>query len=373
MLHIDLPTRAEIQALGDHHAWPAVSIALPTTPLTQDVQADRIALRNLVREAIAAIGAAGADVRVARAVEAPLQALIEDDEFWAHQAHGLAICATPMGARAWRLPQTVEPRVQVADRFRLTPLLQAIAHPREAMVLAIGMGAVRLVEVTAGMPAEKVAVPDLPRGMADAAGRASHIARKGDMASGLATSEHALLSHYARAVDRALRPVLAGLEVPLVLAAAEPLSSVFRGICTYPHLAAEGIAGSPDDLTESALAAAAQPVLEGLRAAALQALRELFAQHAGRGRATSDLAQAARAATIGAVDTLLIDLDAAVPGTVDEAGAVVTQASEGDRTAASITDEVARRTLAAGGRVVAAASGEIPGGGTLAAILRYPV
>lgn len=371
MLHIDLPTRAEIQSLGARRGWPAVSIALPTTPLTQDAQADRTVLRNLAREAVAAIEAAGADVRVARAVAAPLAALAEDDDFWAHQAHGLAVYATPEGARAWRLPGRVAAHVQVADRFRLKPLLQALAFPQEAMVLAIGMGAVRLVEVTAGMPPEPVPVPGLPRGAADAAGRGSHIARKGDMASGLATSEHALLSHYARMVDRALRPVLAGLEVPLVLAAAEPMAAVFRGVCTYPHLAAEGIAGSPDDVADHALGAAAAGVLEGLRAAELRTLGELFARREAQDRATTDLARAARAATFGAVDTLLVDLDADLPGAVGEEDGVVAfgEAAGGG----SLTDEIARRALAAGARVVAAQGAEIPGGGPLAAILRYPV
>ncbi|WP_431268262.1 hypothetical protein [Dankookia sp. P2] len=368
MLHVDLPSRAEIQALGEHRGWPAVSIALPTTPLTQEAQADRTVLRNLIRAAVAEIDATGANVRVGRAVEALLAPLAEDDAFWAHQANGLAIYATPEGVRAYRLPGRVEARVQVADRFGLKPLLQALATPQEAMVLAIGMGAVRLLEVTAGMPAEAVRVPDLPRGAADAAGRGSHVARKGDMASGLATSENALLSHYARAVDRALRPVLAGLEVPLVLAAAEPMASVFRSVCTYPRLAAEGIAGSPDDVADQALGTAARQVLEGLRAAELAALGGLFAQREAQDRATTDVARAARAASFGAVDTLLVDLDAALPGTLGEEDGAVDFAGAG-----SLTDEIARRALAAGGRVLAARPGEIPGGGPLAAILRYPV
>ncbi len=369
MLHIDLPTRAEIQALGAHRAWPAITITLPTTPLTQAAQADRIALGNATRDALRMVEAAGADLRVLRAIEALLAGLAEDDDFWALQANGLVIYATPEGARAWRLPGQVEARVVVADRFRLKPLLQALATPQEVMVLAIGMGAVRLIEVTAGMAPEAVKVPGLPRGAADAAGRASHIARKGDMASGLATSENALLSNYARAVDRALRPVLGGLEVPLVLAAAEPMASIFRGVSTYPHLVTEGIAGSPDDTTDQALGAAARQVLEGLRAGEMQGLAELFQQREAQGRATTDVGRAARAAAMGAVDTLLVDLEAEMPGTMDAEDGAVDFGAEGG----SLTDEITRRALAAGARVVVAAAAEIPGGGPLAAILRYPV
>jgi hypothetical protein len=368
VLHIDIPTRAEIQALGAHRAWPAVTITLPTTPLTQAAQADRIALGNAARAALGMIEAKGGDMRLLRAVEAPLLALAEDEAFWAVQAHGLVIHATPAGARAWRLAERVEARMVVEERFRLKPLLQALATPREAMVLALGMGEARLIEMTEGMAPETVKVPGLPRGAADAAGRGSHITRKGDMASGLATSENALLSNYARAVDRALRPLLAGLAVPLVLAASEPMASIFRGLCTYPHLADEGIAGSPDDVTDQALGAAARAVLAGLQAAEMSALAELFRQREAQGRATTEISRAARAAAFGAVDTLLVELGAELPGSIAEADGAVSFSGEG-----SLTDEITRLAFATGARVVVTDAGKIPGGGPVAAILRHAV
>jgi hypothetical protein len=36
------------------------------------------------------------------------------------------------------------------------------------------------------------------------------------------------MRQYARGVDQALRPLLAGLGEPLILAAAEPLDSIYR-------------------------------------------------------------------------------------------------------------------------------------------------
>jgi hypothetical protein len=40
MLHIDLPTRAEIERLSEHREAPAVSIYLATTPLSQQAEND---------------------------------------------------------------------------------------------------------------------------------------------------------------------------------------------------------------------------------------------------------------------------------------------------------------------------------------------
>ena len=63
MLHIDLPTRAEIDRLVVHRGAPAVSIYLATTPVTQDTAADRIELKNLSKQAVAQMEAGGVEKR----------------------------------------------------------------------------------------------------------------------------------------------------------------------------------------------------------------------------------------------------------------------------------------------------------------------
>ncbi|MCK8783610.1 hypothetical protein M0638_04345 [Roseomonas sp. NAR14] len=372
MLHIDLPTRAEIEALAAYRGSPAVSIYLSTTPLTQDAQADRIGLKNLLRTALAEMADADADKRSIEPIRESIEALVEDDDFWVEQANSLAIFATPKSLRTFRLGNKLGNAVEVSDRFHIKPLLRAITFPHNAYVLAISMGAVRLVEVSADLPPHEVKVPGLVRGAADAAGRRSHLERKGDMESGESTSESALLTRYARAVDQALRPVLAGHGRPLIVAAAEPMATIFHGVCSYPHLAEATIPGTADRTPDHELAAAARGILDQVYAAEIKALGETYAARAAQDRATCDLGRAARAATFGAVETLIVDMDAELPGRVDENGAVTLDA-KADGVNYSVTDEIARRALLSGARVIAARRGDVPGGGELAAVLRYPV
>ena len=81
----------------------------------------------------------------------------------------------------------------------------------------------------------------------------------------------------------------------------------------------------------------------------------------------------ARAATFGAVDTLLADIDQAVPGFVDEESGAVTLDDRDDAANYGVVDELARRVLLSGGRVLALRADDIPGETATAAILRYPV
>jgi hypothetical protein len=73
------------------------------------------------------------------------------------------------------------------------------------------------------------------------------------------------------------------------------------------------------------------------------------------------------------VDTLLVDVDQTVPGFVDEDTGAVTLDDSDDAANYGVVDELARRVLESGGRVLALRSDDIPGETSTAAILRYPV
>ncbi len=372
MLHIDLPTRAEIEQLASRRGSPAVSFYLRTTPLTQHTDVDRLELKNLLKTAVAEMEAADTPKRSIWPIQESVEALVEDRDFWAEQANSLAVFVTPESIRTFRLPNKLTNIVEVSDRFHLKPLLRAVTFPHHAYVLAIGAGAVRLIEVSADLPPHEVRVPDLPRDAGDALRRSSsQIPRSGEMQSSEATSENARLTRYARVVDQALRPVLAGHERPLIIAAAEPMASIFRSVASYPHLAEEGISGSADQTPERELAAGARAVLDAIYAARIEGLGALYVTREAQGRATTDVAHAARAATFGAVDTLIFDMDAVVPGMVDDEDGEVTFDDQADAVNYGVVDEIARRALRSGARLVAARRADVPGGGDLAAILRY--
>jgi hypothetical protein len=113
------------------------------------------------------------------AIEESIEALAGDDQFWAEQAASLAIFAAPESIRTFRLPNKLVSDVEVSDRFHLKPLLRSVTFPHHAYVLAIGIGAVRLIEVSADLPAEEVAVPGC---------RATSIKRSGGAAISSATA-----------------------------------------------------------------------------------------------------------------------------------------------------------------------------------------
>src|ERR1700686_3456647 len=285
MLHIDIPTLAEFKALAQIKGETCVSLYLPTSPVVDNIRANRIGFRDLAREALAQLREAGADKRKIAVFEerfdhlAGLEHDVQDedkirklqrakpdpfDTFWHYQANGLAVLSTSGLMRMFRLPDAPKPLAEVADRFHLTPLIRAMTSPHDVFVLALAEESVRLVHAFVNFPPERLQVPDLPSNAEEAKRRPSFHVRAPRRRLQNLEGEKVLLHKYVRKVEQAVHGVLAGLSTPLVIAAEEPLASMFRSLNTYPRLADEMIEGNPDLTTDAELEDAAIPILDRL-------------------------------------------------------------------------------------------------------------
>lgn len=370
MLHTDIPTDAELRAIAAARALHCVSIYLPTGPLPSDAERSRRELSNHLAAAVDQLEAAGADPHDVDAISASITALVDDSFFWSYQASSLAVFATADAVRTFRLPNRLSPTVQVSDRLHLKPLLRTLTVPQSAFVLALSQNAVRLIEVSGDAPAGEVAVDDLPENAARV------FSTRGDNDSARLIGDEGvttLLGNYSRQIDSALRTTLLGAGLPLIVAGAEPLASIYRGVCRYDGLVADGIAGNPDETSAADLAAAARPILDRLGADQVTALRARLTEAIGTGRGTSDLSDLARAATYGALDVLMIDVDRSISGTLDERSGALTLSETDDAIDYGVVDEIARRALLTGARVVAVRADDMPDGSAAAGIMRFAV
>jgi hypothetical protein len=126
-------------------------------------------------------------------------------------------------------------------------------------------------------------------------------------------------------------------------------------------------------MSDADMAAHARGLLDRLHSDEVAAVRALHAERNSSGRSTTDIAQAARAATMGAIAILLVDIDTTVPGTIDEQSGAVRFAETESAANYCLIDEIARRALLSGARVLAVRAADLPGDTPLAAILRYAV
>ena len=204
-MYLDLPSPAEVRSLLSVSGPMCVSIYLPTTPRSDDADAERIAFKNLASDAVAQLNAAGIDKRESAAFAEAFNELDDDPVFWRYQANSLAVFATVDELRAFRLASRLEPVAMVATRFFVKPLLRALAFPNAGFVLSLAQGSVRLLEFGRDFGPYEVDVADLPTDLdsfVQSVPGANSAAGFGVLSPEGRSSR---MRKYARQVDRALR------------------------------------------------------------------------------------------------------------------------------------------------------------------------
>ena len=370
ILPTDVPTRAQVERLLRAREPSSVSIYLPTNPASRG-EAERIELKNLAAEASRQLLQAGVGRDDVAAIEEELADLVDDDEFWRYQARSLALFLTPTTGTTFRLANRLTALVGVSDRFHLKPLLRAVTFPHTAFVLALSQSRVRLLEIAPELEPAEIRIPDLPKDVASAVGKSSIRDRAPSGRIQGSEGQKTRMRQYARRIDQALRPLLNGLDLPLILNATEPIDAIYRSVNSYPHLLPTSLAGNPDASSDAQLVESARGLLDEIYAAELRTIEEAFALRTSQRRASTDIADVARAATFGLVATVLVDIDEVVPGQVDEETGAITIDDTDDAVNYGVVDEIARRVWLNGGKVLAVRRADIPGDTAVAAILRY--
>lgn len=372
MLYTDIPSVREFEKLLEVRADKCVSIYIPTHTITSETQKDRIRYKNSVRDAVTQMREANVDKRNIAAIEAELEAVQDDDELWQHLSDNLAVLATPDTLRTFRLPISLEPRVEVSDRFHVKPLLAAITGSHGLFILSLSQGAVRLIQATPSR-ARELRIPHLTKDISHALGRSmpKDPAPSGRIQGG--EGDKVLLKQYCRVIDRDIRPILAGRNEPLVLACVEYLSPIFRSVSSYPHIADPIIAGNPAPKTAEELRVAALPIVAEINSADAHQSLNTFRQLHGTGKATDDLEAIGGAVIGGLVDTLMVALGSPIYGRLDTATGVIERAEEPGAESYDIIDKAASLTLRFGGNVVPLDINEMPSASPVAAILRYAI
>ncbi|MFD1008731.1 MULTISPECIES: baeRF11 domain-containing protein [Oceanisphaera] len=373
MYYVDMPSTEEIGDLNLMRSDACISIYLSTSPLSRESKQSRTHLNSLFKKAITQLEATGFDKRQhIQALQDQFDDLLADDVFWEHQTNSLAILATPVSLRTYRLANKLSDIVEVSDRFHLKPLLRAITFRHAAHILALSENAVRLIEISPDAPARVVDVPNLPTDAADATNKLIDKDFKGSGHRPGGPGQKAYLTNYVRKINAALRPILTHSKHPLLLASTKPLASLFRSLSSTTVLP-DIIAGNPEHLSEANLETAARPLLDAHYASIIANFHRLFEDRTGQNRTTTDISSAARLATFGGIERLLVDIDGVVDGFVDDETGEVIFDAESDAMNYGIVDEITCRALRTGAKVMAVRKQDIPGGHDLAVIARYPV
>ncbi len=370
--------------IADRAGW-CVSIYLPTERASGDPRQNPIRLKNLLSRAIDDLTARGVRRPDAEALMSPAAALIDDSMFWQAQSDGLALFAGDGFFQGYRQPLPFTEVVVVGHRFHVKPLLPLLSGDGRFYVLALSQAEVRVLTGT-HHSIQTLEIDQVPSSLADAL-KYDEIEKQLQFHTVIGSGPHGRQSvfhghgegddskdrilRYFRRIDQGLNELLAHASAPLVIAGVEYLHAIYGEANTYPHLLDDGVRGNVEELAASELHRAAWAVVGPHFAAAQNTAAERYAQLAGTGKASNDLATVLQAATQGRVDVLFVNVAGFRWGSFDESSGGVTEADSPSADAYDLLEQAAVRTLRTAGTVYAVPANVVPGGGEVAAVFRY--
>jgi hypothetical protein len=381
---VDYFGRDQLKELFQIDGAPAVSIYMETHRKGAEVAAQHLRLRAAIDQAKGTL--AGDGIAGVEEILAPLEGLIGDQDFWRHQADGLALFASRDFGRLYRLPVRLPDMVVVGPTFHTRPLIEYLQAPERFWVLSVTQKDVRMWEGTVS-ELSPVDLTTVPTSLQEALGTvvvADRLNLRSPRGSGSAPVFHGHgagkddtkqeLEKFFRAVDAGVRDLLTDELGPVILAAVDYYHPIYQGISKLENLTEEGIVGSIAGWDEARIHAAAWPIARKSVEDKLDVALELWETSYGRGKAESDLATAARLAAAGRIRLLLTEKGRAVWGRIDRSSGDLEVVKEGggdpDGSAVDLLDELAEMTIQHGGRALELQAEKMPVDTGLAAVLR---
>jgi hypothetical protein len=386
---LDYFTRRDLEVLIQEVVSPCISIYLPTERTGPESEKDRILLKNLLKDARDRLGVSGKRRDEIAELVSPAERLLDATSLWPCGCDGMALFRSPRLFRRFRLPVRFEPLAVVSDRFHIKPLLPLLTVSGSFHILALSRVAVRLYHATRQQVSE-TELPNAPAGVDDTlrfddpekqlqfhTGTRSPGGMRPAMyhgqGVGMDDSESNTL-RFLKEVDQAVNSALGEEMTPLVLAAVEEIQGLYRRVNGYRQLTEQAIVHNPEDLTAEELRSRAWRIVEPLFRGPLREASETYGTLAGHdsGQSVSEIGTILRAAVSGQVGTLFVRNKEHIWGRYDRESGAVELVDDGEVGSLDLLDLAAAETLLHGGRVFAVDPEEVPGGGTAAAILRYP-
>ena len=419
---IDPVTPQTVGGLLDVEADVFVTLTMPTHRAgSEGLREDGIRFRNLTDRAERLLKEAGVTGIRLQSSLAPLKKLEKDEQFWQHQAEGLALFLAPPPAddakaaptfRHFRLPGAVGEHAVAGDRFEILPLAGLVEGGGRFFVLAVSQNHVRLLEGTRTAMHERH--PDsLPTGLKDALkvdeyqehlafrttkapgpGRdGGRVQFSGQGGSDQSTVKEQELTEYFRRIGKGLEeffrdpaprqdssePVPPGtFKPPVVFAGVDFLFPMLKEAWDYPNLLGEAVSGNVDALPVNELHDKAWPLVEAFYQGPVDERRTRFLETKDSSVTSTDLGEILEGAKIGRVDVLFVAEGERVTGTL--AGAEGVPVSTGAEAPGNPQeDDLNLLSVAAGdvlknsGRVFVVPRDRVPREATLAATFRYPL
>jgi len=380
-------TRATFRELADYTANCCVSayLAPHLASVEGNEQVDPAAFRNMLQNITNSLKEKNIDTETIQSMLSPAQALLKNEDFWKTAPRGLAFFIADNYFTYFQLPAAPREEVLLNKSFFLKQLVPVLASQEYFYVLVISKKQAKLYRADE-FSMQYIPSNEVPNGVDDVV----HFEEKDDQqlwrtgssgggggavyhgAGGGRPDEKDFLSLYMKEVDETLwSEVLHTENVPLVLAGVEYLIPIYKAVTQYKNVWDVPLTGNHQNDTIPALHREARALLKPYFEERGKKALESFGIHSATEKTSTDPAEVVPAAHYGRVSRLFVAHDEHLWGTFDEMNNKLEIHESKEDEDECLLDKAIVKTIQTGGEVHFLDRDNMPGKGSIAALMRY--
>ncbi len=379
--HTDIITRQDLKELSNHFEKPCISVIIPTSPV--DTSQSQIHFANALHEIEKKIAESKASSGLLNEQLSKLKVLKQDSTFWSFQGHSLCIFISPTIFRMFRIPISLEYKVDLGMFFYLSPLHQTLQENRIFYILSISQNTSKLYSATRDSISNILfrPLPTMDQSL-------FYLEREKQLQLHTTTGgpavfhghgagtdsavEKEYIAEYFRNLDSIVNAILGNNDIPLILAGAEFLHPIYRSQSKYKNILSEGVKGNYESSGDEELHKEACKLMQPFFKRTTENALEKYENTGNRDLILDTVKEILPAAHTAAVKTLLIAEDSCAWAKYDPDTLKVEIAKEWKFGFEDLYELTARATYQNGGDVLILKRSDMPHSKPVVAILRYP-
>lgn len=327
-----LLNQEEFRKLSEYTDKPAISIFIPTSRAGKEVhnEKNKTQLKSQWDQVKREDGIENFSDGQIDTFNGKINNLLEDKDFWHHQADGLAIFLGIDFFEYYRLPISFEINHLISNSFYIKPLVPMFSPESPFYLLTLELEDVHFYEANA-YSIREIQIDDLaPSRIEDRVGydykekTLQSKRMKGGQGGtqfhghgGAEREDKAEIKNYLSAVDKGLQTFLHDKTAPLVVMGEENLIPIYRETNSYAHLYEKTIAENPADMKMLEIHEEAAKVMEDYFKQAKRDKKKAY-NESGLETKSAVVRDIVPAAFAGRIDTLFLENNEDVWGRYDE-------------------------------------------------------
>jgi hypothetical protein len=359
---------------------PCITLCIPLQPAPNTSQRDYTRLKSAIQEAEAKLKQLQAlDDRQSRELIESLYSVGDEADSWGGEGGTLVVLRSPEVFRAFEVRDHYNQTVHVGPSFHLFHMLGTLQRAEQLFyILALSQKHVRLLRATPD-GAEEVSLGDTPTNLEDWLNTRMPNAspsrvkdEEQEVTRGSFNSVHdrdqkdGHILNFFHQINKAVADVLRNEKDPLVLAGVEYQRSMYKDISSYNQVV-DGVGGAPDSLTGGELHKRALECVQDFFAEPARKALATWENAGGTERAATKMGEIVKAAFQGRVAHLFAAENAQTPGVINRETLTLGNGGPSE----DLVNAAALQTIAYGGDVFLLNPDHVPGGGQVAAVLRF--